>query len=119
MKNVKKMIPMMLIMLIIVVSGSVFALQGVSMHAQVEAEEETFHQLQANYFSLAKATRDTAEANSELNSQLVQIQNYPSTLLQLKLVGVGKILTGIFILLFGILIALVAMPIRLGKIIKE
>ena len=41
-----------------------------------------------------------------------------STLLELKLVGVGNILTGIYALLFGILIALVMMPMKLGKIIK-
>ncbi len=45
--------------------------------------------------------------------------NYPSELLRLKLVGIGKILTGIFILLLEILMALVMMPMRLGKIIKQ
>jgi len=39
--------------------------------------------------------------------------------MELKLLGVGKILTGIYVLLFGILIALVMMPVRLGNIIKK
>lgn len=89
------------------------------MHRQVGVEEAKFHQLQTDYFLKSKAVRDGAETGSDLNKQLVTVQNYPSELLRLKLVGVGKILTGIFALLFGILIALVSMPMRLGKIIKE
>ena len=89
------------------------------MHAEVDDAEAVFHQLQDDYFSLAKAERDGAAADSELNDTLVKIQQTPSELLRLKLVGVGKILTGIFILLFGILIALIMMPIRLAKMIKK
>ncbi|MBI2463390.1 hypothetical protein HYV57_00340 [Candidatus Peregrinibacteria bacterium] len=109
---------MMLFMLILFVASLVFAWQGVNMHRQVTVEEAKFHQLQADYFVLSKATREVAPDNSELNKQLVQIQNYPSELLRLKLVGVGKILTGIFIILFNILLALIMMPVRLGGIIK-
>lgn len=89
------------------------------MHYQVGVEEAKFHTLQSEYFLLAKSERDAAAEGSELNKKLVQIQQYPSTLLELKLVGVGKILTGIFVLLFGILIALIMMPIRLGGIIRQ
>ena len=77
-----------------------------------------FHALQENYWSIDKTTRDAAVSGSSLNSDLVDIQNYPSELLRLKLVGVGRILTGIYVLLLGILIALIMMPVRLGKIIK-
>lgn len=115
----KKMMPMMLVMMILMLVAIFFTYQGISMHSKVETEENTFHQLQTEYFSLSKAERDGAETNSELNQKLVQIQNFPSELLRLKLVGVGKILTGIFILLFGILIALIMMPIRLAKMMKE
>ena len=111
--------PMMIIMLIIVLIGAYFAWVGVSMHRQVTVEEDKFHELQEDYFLQSKAVRDGAATESELNKQLVEIQNYPSTLLMLKLVGVGKILTGIFILLFAILLALMMMPVRLGGIIKE
>ena len=96
----------------------VFAVQGIMMHYQVNDAEDTFHALQNEYFSLDKATRDGAAADSDLSAQLVEIQQTPSELLKLKLVGVGKILTGIYILLFGILIALIMMPVRLGGIIK-
>jgi hypothetical protein len=115
----KKMMPMMMVMLIIVIASVVFAWQGVIMHQQVQVEEQKFHQLQTSYYLQSKAVRDGAESNSQLNQDLAQIQNYPSELLRLKLVGVGKILTGIFILLFGILLALIMMPVRLGKLIKE
>lgn len=115
----KKMMPMILLMLILFISAVFFAWQGVSMHQQVTVEEAKFHQLQADYFILSKATRESAPDNSELNKTLVQIQNYPSELLRLKLVGVGKILTGIFIILFNILLALIMMPVRLGRIIKN
>ena len=89
------------------------------MHTQVYSEEARLHQMQNDYFLLNKVIRDGAETNSTLNEDLVKIKNYPSELLKLKLVGVGKILTGIFILLFGILIALIMMPVRLAKMIKK
>ncbi|MBI4050300.1 MAG: hypothetical protein HY398_02525 [Candidatus Doudnabacteria bacterium] len=114
----KQMMPMMILMSVIVIVAFGYAFSGISMHRQVAVEETKFHQLQNSYFSQSKAIRDGAETNSVLNKDLVQIQNFPSELLRLKLVGVGKILTGIFVLLFGILVALVAMPMRLGKIIK-
>lgn len=89
------------------------------MHSQVSVDEDRLHDLQAKYWSLDKATRYGAGTGSELNSNLVEIQQAPSDLLRLKLVGVGRILTGIYVLLFGILIALIMMPVRLGKIIQQ
>lgn len=89
------------------------------MHAQVPGEETKFHSAQDAYFSINKAERDSAATNSALNAQLVEIKNYPSTLLELKLVGVGKILTGILFILLAILMALVMMPVRLGMIIRK
>jgi hypothetical protein len=41
------------------------------------------------------------------------IQNFPSDLLQLKLLGAGKILIGIYLLLLGNLIALMLLPMRM------
>jgi hypothetical protein len=110
---------MMILMMLIMLGGIVFAAQGVMMHMQVDTEEATFHQLQNDYFMQAKSIRDSAETGSQLNKDLVAIVNYPSELMQLKLIGVGKILTGIFVLLFGILIALIMMPVRLGKMIGK
>lgn len=109
----------MLVMMIIVISAIVFVGQGMSMHSQVSVEEAKFHELQSNYFILSKPNREAAPDGSELNKQLVQIQNYPSELLRLKLVGVGKILTGIFLMLSGILIALVMMPVRLNALMQK
>lgn len=110
--------PVMMIMMLLMLGSLVFLIQGIVMHIQVNTVEDTFHAAQQDYFSLDKATRDSAPTGSSLNQDLVDIKNYPSDLLRLKLVGVGKILTGIYILLFGILIALVMMPVRLGEIIK-
>ena len=89
------------------------------MHSQVSVEELKFHPLQQNYFIINKAERESAVTGSELNQKLVQIQNYPSELLRLKLVGVGKILTGIFLSLLAIVILLFMMPIRLAKLMSE
>lgn len=114
----KKMMPMMLLMLVIVVSAGWFAWQGISMHMEVTDAETVFHQVQADYFSNSKSIRDAAAPGSDLVAQLVEIQQTPSELLRLKLVGVGKILTGIFILLFGILVALMVMPIRFKEAMK-
>ncbi len=89
------------------------------MHSQVNEQEADFHRLNGQYFTISKAERDEAPAGSALNQQLVKIQNFPSELLRLKLVGVGKILTGIYVLLFGILIALIMMPKRLAQFITK
>lgn len=118
-KKMKSMMPMMMLMMLIMIVSLVFAIQGVNLQAQVAGEEARFHALQDQYFSFSKETRDSAPTDSALNQQLVKIKNFPSELLRLKLVGVGKILTGIYALLFGILIALIIMPVRLGKIIKN
>lgn len=113
------MMPVTIIMIIIIVGAIAFVWQGVGMHNSVAVEEAKFHQLQSEYLLQSKAARDGAETGSTLNQQLGQIANYPSELLRLKLVGVGKILTGIFGLLFGILIVLFMMPVRLAKLMKE
>lgn len=113
----KKMI--MVVMLLIFLVSIFFAYQGISMHSKVIGEEAKFHALQDEYFSLDKATRDGAAANSDLSKKLVELQQYPSSLMELKLIGMGKILTGIYVLLFGILIALMIMPVRLGNMINK
>lgn len=110
--------PIILVMMLIMLISLVFAIQGVFMHTQVSKQEAEFHGLNSEYWTLSKAERETAPTGSELNQQLVDIQNFPSELLRLKLVGVGKILTGIYILLFGILIALIMMPMRLAQFMK-
>jgi len=114
----KSMMLPMLILLVLVVSALVYAWQGIAMHNQVPIEEAKFHALQQDYFIMSKVEREAAVTGSELNQKLVQIQNYPSTLLELKLVGVGKILTGIFFSLLGILFLLFMMPIRLAVLMK-
>lgn len=117
----KKMMMMvvMLVMLVLTLGGFKYAYQGVKMHNQVPAEEARFHELQQNYFNQAKSVRDAAKTDSELNMQLVEINQYPSRLLELKLVGIGEILTGIFLILVSIMIALVMMPMRLASEIKK
>ncbi len=115
----EKVMPMMMIvMFIIMIAGIVYVVQGVQLQNQVGPEEAKFHALQSDYFIVSKAERDGALTGSALNQQLVKIQNYPSELLRLKLVGVGKILTGIFFLLFAIVMALMGVPTRLGKVLQ-
>lgn len=109
----------MVLILILAFASASYAWQGVMMHKQVAVEEAAFHSLQAEYWSLAKSERDAAATGSELNDDLVKIKNYPSELLRLKLVGIGRILTGIFILLFAILLALIMMPARLSAMKKK
>ncbi|MCK5332575.1 hypothetical protein KAJ41_01780, partial [Candidatus Parcubacteria bacterium] len=99
MKNKTK--PMMMLMVVLVLIAMAYVFQGISMHNQVAIEEENFNQLQTTYWVQDKETRDAAETDSVLARDLVRLQQYPSQLLFLKLVGVGKILTGIFIVLFG------------------
>lgn len=109
----------MIVMIILVLGALFFAWQGSSMHRDVAIQEAAFHELQREYFLQSKVVRDAAETGSALNEQLVQIANYPSELLTLKLVGVGTILLGIFFLLLGILIALMIMPVRLKALMER
>ncbi len=54
------------------------------------------------------------ERSAAASSQLAEIHKFPSTLLWLKLGGIGHILVGIFIALAGIIRALSVMPHRLS-----
>lgn len=107
------------ILAVLVIASLMFAWQGITMHNRVVTEEAQFHALQQEYFIINKAERESAPTGSVLNQKLVEIQNYPSTLLELKLVGIGKILTGILSALLAIAFLLFMMPIRLGKLINE
>ena len=88
------------------------------MHQQAAVDEKAFNDLQAEYWTISKAERDAAETDSELNQTLASLKQSPSQLTFLKLVGLGKILTGIFALLFVIGIFLFMMPPRLAMIQK-
>ena len=112
-------LPIMLFMLLLILISTTFVYQGLQMHQRVLVEEERYHELQVQYFSLSKETRDGAEDNSELAVRLADINNYPSSLMTLKLLGVGNILTGIFALLLGILIAMVQMPVRIASLLSK
>jgi len=118
MGNMKQMMPILLVVTIITIAGIVYLSQGINMHQQAAVDEAAFNALQAEYWIVSKADRDAAETGSDLNQQLVRLQQYPSQLMFLKLVGLGKILTGIFALLFVIGIFLFMMPIRLAMIQK-
>jgi len=118
MQNMKQMMVPMLILLTLTIASIVFVLQGTGMHSQVITEEVKFNQLQESYFLQSKAVRDAAETNSQLNQDLARIQQYPSQLMLLKLVGLGKILTGIFLTLLAVMFLLFMMPVRLGKLMK-
>lgn len=112
------MLPIVILLALVIVS-TIFAWQGIGMHQQVSVEEVKFHALQQDYFIINKAERESAPTGATLNQKLVDIQNYPSELLRLKLVGVGKILTGILSALLAIVFLLFMMPIRLAKLMKE
>lgn len=98
------------IMVLVMLVSLIFVTQGILMHAKLNKEEQRFHALQDSYYSINKAQREAAFTNSELNEQHVEIQQYPSLLSSLRVVGLGKILIGVYILLFGILAALVIKP---------
>ena len=101
------------------VMGAVFAGVGyLLIGAAIFFELSTFHPLLENYFtqfpdtSLAGGSGGTRGA--AVNGALAAIHKWPSTLLWLKLGGVGHILVGIFFALAGIVRALSVMPHRLG-----
>ena len=101
------------------VMGAVFAGVGyLLIGAAIFFELSTFHPLLENYFtqfpdtSLAGGSGGTRGA--AVNGALAAIHKWPSTLLWLKLGGVGHILVGIFFALAAIVRALSIMPHRLS-----
>jgi len=99
--------------------GAIFAVVGYLLVGSALFFELTeFHPLLENYFSsfpdtsLAGGSGGTRGA--EVNAALAEIHKWPSTLLWLKLGGVGHILFGIFLSLASIVRALSIMPHRLS-----
>ena len=99
--------------------GAVFAAVGyLLIGAALFFELTQFHPLLENFFgtytdtSLAGGSGGTRGA--AVNGALASIHKWPSTLLWLKLGGVGHILLGIFIALAAIVRALSLMPHRLS-----
>jgi len=68
---------------------------------------------------LQKSVVDNADPSSRIAMLKTEAAKFPAKLLTFKLVGVGAILTGIWILLFVILQALKIMPLRLAMVIEE
>lgn len=100
--------------------GGIFAGVGyLLIGAALFFELTTFHPLLDNFFrsfpdtSLAGGSGGTR--GGAVNSELATIHKWPSTLLWLKLGGVGHILMGIFISLAAIVRALGVMPLRLAR----
>lgn len=113
MSSIKKML----------VVGGLFAAVGYLLIIGALVLELTqFHPLLEQFFttqtahSLAGGGPDRA-GQAVLNSQLSTIHQFPSTLLWMKLGGIGHILVGIFIALAAIIRALATMPDRLGLIV--
>jgi hypothetical protein len=99
--------------------GAIFAAVGyLLIGAAIFFELTSFHPLLENYFtqfpdtSLAGGSGGTRGA--AVNGALASIHKWPSTLLWLKLGGVGHVLLGIFISLAAIVRALSIMPHRLS-----
>ncbi|MCQ4334182.1 hypothetical protein KM295_11975 [Natronomonas sp. F2-12] len=99
--------------------SAIFAAVGyLLVGAAIFFELTSFHPLLENYFtqfpdtSLAGGSGGTRGA--AVNSALAEIHKWPSTLLWLKLGGVGHIPLGIFISLAAIVRALSIMPHRLS-----
>jgi hypothetical protein len=102
------------------VVGAVFAVVGwLLILSALVLELTQFHPLLETFFSeqtahsLAGGGPDRA-GDAALNGQLATIHQYPSTLLWLKLGGVGHILVGIFVVLVAIVRVLSLMPHRLS-----
>ncbi|MFB6111730.1 MAG: hypothetical protein ABEJ35_04245 [Halobacteriaceae archaeon] len=99
--------------------GAVIAVVGyLLVGAALFFELTEFHPLLENFFS---TYRDTSLAGGSggtrgaaVNTALTEIHKWPSTLLWLKLGGIGHILLGIFIALAAIVRALSIMPHRLS-----
>jgi len=99
--------------------GAVFAAVGyLLVGAALFFELTEFHPLLENFFSTYTDTSlaggSGGTRGSAVNGALAEIHKWPSTLLWLKLGGIGHILLGIFIALAAIVRALSVMPHRLS-----
>lgn len=108
-----------------VIVGALFVAVGyVLLVGALVVELTQFHPLLEDYFatytghSLAGGGADRA-GQAGLNAALATVHQYPSTLLWMKLGGIGHILVGIFVVLAGIVRALSVMPLRLGEELRE
>ena len=105
--------------MMLMVAG-LFVLLGIILHIIAWVQDlNTFQPLVNEYWSVAKATRDSAATGSELANQLATIQGFPAKLMLFKLVGIGSILVGIWLVLFVIAKRLAMMPMRLAQIMKS
>ncbi|MFB6228898.1 MAG: hypothetical protein ABEH88_10115 [Halobacteriales archaeon] len=99
--------------------GAVFAAVGyLLIGAAIVFELTQFHPLLDSFFSdfpgTSLAGGTGGERGAAVNSELAEIHKWPSTLLWLKLGGVGHILVGIFIALAAIIRVLSLVPHRLS-----
>jgi len=100
--------------------GAVFAAVGYLLIGFALFLEVTqFHPLLEQFFSTQSSTSlagggAALPRDAATSSQLASIHKFPSTLLWLKLGGIGHILVGIFAALAAIIRALALMPHRLG-----
>jgi hypothetical protein len=108
--SVKKMLMVGVVFAVVgyLLIGMALFFELTQFHPAIEEFTRTFTQ-----HSLAGGGPDRAGATA-LNSSLAQLHQWPSTLLWLKLGGVGHILMGIFISLAAIARVLSLMPHRLG-----
>jgi hypothetical protein len=99
--------------------GAAFAAVGyLLIGAALVFEVTQFHPLLENYFTefpnTSLAGGSGGERGAAVNAELTAIHKWPSTLLWLKLGGVGHILVGIFIALAAIIRVLSLVPHRLS-----
>lgn len=98
--------------------GGLFAVVGyVLILGALVLEVTQFHPLIESFFGTYPNTSLAGggpERTAAASSQLATIHTFPSTLLWMKLGGIGHILVGIFVALAGIVRALSVMPHRLS-----
>jgi small-conductance mechanosensitive channel len=106
------------------VVGALFAAVGyLLLLAALFLELTQFHPLLETFFreftAHSLAGGGPERTSGALNRQLATIHQFPSTLLWLKLGGIGHILVGIFVVLAAIVRALSMMPHRLSYELEQ
>jgi beta-lactamase regulating signal transducer with metallopeptidase domain len=105
---------------ILILIAMIFLLTGIVLQSTAfNLEFNEFTPILEELKPLQKSVVDTADPASRVAMLKTEAAKFPPKLLTFKLVGVGAILTGIWIVLFVILQALKTMPLRLAKVIAE
>ncbi|MBI2342635.1 MAG: hypothetical protein HYU98_07900 [Deltaproteobacteria bacterium] len=104
----------------LVLAGILFIMIGAVLQVSAFILEFTkFTPILDELMPLQKSVADNADPASRIAMLKTEAAKFPPKLMTFKLVGIGSILMGVFIMLLVIVQALRVMPLRISKVLRE